>query len=183
MKLFRQLRENIKLFVWDYIDIVQTVLRYISIFVSFFTVGIIAYFYGFEQTAKSAFFCNIIIICSLVFYVLKYLLSVLFSIHSSTYIKKNKFQGVMILLIIIWFIFVYIIDFNFHNYLLSNFEFMDIGNLTMLFIQFYFFVMMLFDLSNIGNIFTKLKLGAGGWMIASLFFLFQSALYCYYYRK
>ena len=167
MKLFHTLRENIKLFVWDYIDIVQTILKYISIFVSFFTVSVIAYFYGFEQTEQTTFFCNIVFICSLIFYVLKYLLSTLFSTHSSSYIKKNKFQGIMILLIIIWFISVYLFDFNFYNYLLSDLEFSGLENITLLFVQLYFFVMMLFDLSNIGSIFTKFKLGAGGWMITS----------------
>ena len=165
MKLFHRIRENIKLFVWDYIDIVQKVLRYASVFVSFFTVGVIAYYYGFKQTENSTFFCTTVIICSLIFYVVKYLLLILYTKHSFEYIKQNKFQGILVLLIIIWFILLLFFDIKLHNHLVFDFKFIDIENITILFIQLYFFVMMLFDFSSISSVFNKFKLGAGGWMI------------------
>lgn len=174
MRIFRRLRENIKLLVWDYIDVVHNNLRYISIFVSFFTISVIAYFYGFKQNEQSIYFCNIIIHCSLMFYVLKYLLSAIFSIHSTTYIKKHKFQGIMISFIIIWFLFKYIFHLDIENKLFSNFELTDISNITILIIQIYFFILMLFDLSNIGHFFTKLKFGPGGWMIGSFLLLIST---------
>ncbi len=165
MKLFHRIRENIKLFVWDYIDIVQKVLRYASVFISFFTVGVIAYYYGFKQTENSTFFCTTVIICSLIFYVVKYLLLILYTKHSFEYIKQNKFQGILVLLIIIWFILLLFFDIKLHNYLVFDLKFIEIENITILFIQLYFFVMMLFDFSSISSVFNKFKLGAGGWMI------------------
>ncbi len=171
MKIFRRFREDIKLFVWDYIDIVQNTLLYISISVSFFTLATIAYYYGFKQTEHSAVICKIIIQSSLFFYVLKYLISTIFSIHSFEYIKKHVFQGIMILLIICWFILTYIFKFYTYTNIYNRIEIINIENITIILIQLYFFVMVLFDLSNIGLLFSKLKLGAGGWMIASFFLL------------
>jgi trk system potassium uptake protein TrkH len=172
VRIFRYLRENIKLFVWDYIDSVNNTLKLISIFVSFFTMGVIAYFYGFPQTPQSAFLCNIVIHCSLIFYVLKYFLSALFSVHSKKYIFKHKYQGIMIFLIILWFVFSY--GFNFQHKFFNAIDIKNIGSMTMLIIQLYFFVMMLFDLSSIGQLFSKLKLGPGGWMISSFIFLIST---------
>lgn len=174
MRIFRKLRENIKLLVWDYIDIVHNSLRYISIFVSFFTISIIAYFYGFQQTEQSIYFCNIIIHCSLIFYVLKYLISTIFSIHSTAYIKQHKFQGIMISFIIVWFLFKYVFYLDIENKIFSNFELTNISNITILIIQIYFFVLMLFDFSSIGQFFTKLKFGPGGWMIGSFLLLIST---------
>mgnify|MGYP001010558100 CR=1 FL=1 len=153
MRIFRYLRENIKLFVWDYIDSVNNTLKLISIFVSFFTMGVIAYFYGFPQTPQSAFLCNIVI-------------------HSKKYIFKHKYQGIMIFLIILWFVFSY--GFNFQHKFFNAIDIKNIGSMTMLIIQLYFFVMMLFDLSSIGQLFSKLKLGPGGWMISSFIFLIST---------
>ena len=44
---FHSLRENYKFFIWDYIDTVHNILKTIGIFVSFFTMAVIAYYYGF----------------------------------------------------------------------------------------------------------------------------------------
>ena len=171
MRIFRRFRENIKLFVWDYIDIVQNTLRYISISVSLFTLATIAYYYGYQQTEESALICKIIIQSSLIFYVIKYILSSIFSIHSFRYIKKNAFQGIMVLLIVVWFILSYIFKIYNHIDIFSRIEVANIENITIVLIQLYFFIMVLFDLSSIGTLFSKFKLGPGGWMIASFFFL------------
>ena len=40
------LRENYKFLIWDHIDKVHNTLRWIGIFVSFFTMGVIAFYYG-----------------------------------------------------------------------------------------------------------------------------------------
>jgi trk system potassium uptake protein TrkH len=171
VRIFRRFRENIKLFIWDYIDIVQNTLRYISISVSLFTLATIAYYYGYQQTEESALICKIIIQSSLIFYVIKYILSSIFSIHSFRYIKKNAFQGIMVFLIVVWFILSYIFKIYNHIDIFSRIEVANIENITIVLIQLYFFIMVLFDLSSIGTLFSKFKLGPGGWMIASFFFL------------
>ena len=105
---FHSLRENYKFFIWDYIDKVHNILKTIGIFVSFFTMAVIAYYYGFPQTPASALTCKILIHCSLIFYILKYLLCAFFSVHATEYIRKNIFEGVVILCIILWYFFTYL---------------------------------------------------------------------------
>ena len=70
---FHSLRENYKFLIWDYIDKVHNTLKWISIGVSSLTIAVIAFYYGFPQTAASALTCKILIHCSLIFYILNLL--------------------------------------------------------------------------------------------------------------
>lgn len=170
---FHSLRENYKFFIWDYIDKVHHTLKIIGIIVSFFTMGVIAYYYGFPQTASSAFTCKLLIHFSLIFYILKYLCCAFFSVHATEYIRKNKLEGCVILCILIWFIFTYISP----NHAGSHFslsDISDISDITMLLIQIYFFFMMLFEFSNMGQLFNRFNFGPRGWMVSSFLLLIVS---------
>ncbi|MBR4340408.1 MAG: hypothetical protein IKP89_07330 [Bacteroidales bacterium] len=167
---FHSFRENYKFFIWDYIDKVHNILKTIGIFVSFFTMAVIAYYYGFPQTPASALTCKILIHCSLIFYILKYLLCAFFSVHATEYIRKNIFEGVVILCIILWYFFTYLSPAHSgHGFSLSDIS--DISDITMLLIQIYFFFMMLFELSNMGQLFNRFRFGPRGWMVCSFLLL------------
>ncbi|MBQ5532243.1 MAG: hypothetical protein IIU04_01720, partial [Bacteroidales bacterium] len=167
---FHSLRENYKFLIWDYIDKVHSTLKWISIGVSSLTIALIAFYYGFPQTATSTLTCKILIHCSLIFYVLKYLLCAFFSVHATEYIRKNKVEGCVILCIILWFFFTYLSPAHSgHNFSLSDIS--DISDITMLLIQIYFFFMMLFELSNMGQLFNRFRFGPRGWMVCSFLLL------------
>lgn len=167
---FHSLREDYKFFIWDYIDKVHNTLKLIGIFVSFFTMGVIAYYYGFPQTGTSAFTCKLLIHFSLIFYILKYLTCAFFSVHATEYIRKNKLEGCVILCILLWFIFTYVSPSHAgRNFSLSDIS--DISDITMLLIQIYFFFMMIFELSNMGQLFNRFNFGPRGWMIGSFLLL------------
>ncbi|MBP5395785.1 MAG: hypothetical protein J6Y34_02185, partial [Bacteroidales bacterium] len=167
---FHSLRENYKFLIWDYIDKVHNTLKWISIGVSSLTIAVIAFYYGFPQTAASTLTCKILIHCSLIFYVLKYLLCAFFSVHATEYIRKNKVEGCVILCIILWFFFTYLSPAHSgHRFSLSDIS--DISDITMLLIQIYFFFMMLFELSNMGQLFNRFRFGPRGWMVCSFLLL------------
>jgi Trk-type K+ transport system membrane component len=170
VRIFRKLRETIKLSIWDYIDRTQHILRISAILVSVFTMGIIVYFYGFPQTKQSAFVCNLIIHCSLLFYILKYVLSAFFSIHSFQYIRQHKLEAVVILFVIAWFSLTYLFDYGSFLYLKYHWE-KGFSDITMLFVQLYFFILMLVEISYFGDILGKIKIGAGGLLISSFLVL------------
>jgi potassium uptake TrkH family protein len=169
--LYKKFRERIKLSIWDYIPIVHRVLRAASVFVSLFTMGVIIYFYGYPQTPQSFLFCDIVIHGSLLFYVLKYLLQTFFNVHSFRFITKNWFQGLLILSIIAWFLVFYVIDFHKEQYLFAGNGAGSFNNIAMLSVQLYFFVLMLIELSHIGNLFDKIKIGPGGLLMTSFLLL------------
>ncbi|MBP5395688.1 MAG: hypothetical protein J6Y34_01690 [Bacteroidales bacterium] len=170
---FHSLRENYKFFIWDYIDKVHNFLKTIGIFVSFFTMAVIAYYYGFPQTHTSALACKILIHCSLIFYILKYLICAFFSVHATEYIRKNFFEGIVILCIILWYFFTYLSPAHSgHGFSLSDIS--DISDITMLLIQIYFFFMMIFELSNMGQLFNRFHFGPRGWMVCSFLLLISS---------
>ncbi|MDR1180648.1 MAG: hypothetical protein LBL13_01530 [Bacteroidales bacterium] len=170
MNIFRKLRENIKLFIWDYINGVQQVLKVLSILVSIFTMGTIIYLYGFPQSEQNLWFCNIVIHCSLLFYVLKYLTSAFFNVHSFQYIRKHRIEGFVILFIILWFIFSYV-----HNQisfgLLNGLGKKRFNDIAIVFVQSYFFILMLVKLSYTGNFLGKIRIGQGGLLIISFLIL------------
>ena len=155
MELFRKIREKIKLSIWDYIELVQRVLKNLTILVSVFTMGVILYYYGFPQNPQTQFFCNLVIHCSLLFYVFKYFVSAFFSVHSFNYIRKHWLEGAVILFIILGFI----VSFN---------------DIAMVLVQSYFFVLMLVELSYIGDFLGKIKIRPGGLLIISFLILISA---------
>ena len=168
-KSLHSIREDIKFFIWDYIDKVHDTLKIISVFVVSFTMGVIAYYYGFPQTVRSASVCETLIHISLLFYVLRYLICAFFSIHTTHYLKKNIIEGIIVFLIILWFFF--------KPYYFGKggdpdtIEVNTLSNITMILVQIYFFFMMLIELSNIGFLFNKFRFGPRGWMICSFLLL------------
>ena len=152
MEIFRKLRENIKLSIWDYIDIAHRILRNATAIVSTCAMGAILYSYGFPQTEQSQFFCDIVIRCSLIFYILRFFLSAFFNVHSTRYIKKHLITGLVVLFIIIDFFFPF-------------------SDIIMLLVQLYFFIAMLGDLFYAGNFLGKIKIRPGGLIVASFLVL------------
>lgn len=171
MTNFRNFRENVKLLIWDYIDIVHRVLRILTVLVSVFTMCVILYFYGFSQTNQSAYFCTIVIHFSLLFYALKYLLSAFFSIHSFQYIHKHRAEGLVILFILLWFIISIVTGHNTFVYFLNNGQGWNFNDLAMVVVQLYFFIIMLAGISYTGNFSGKIQVGPGGLLILSFLIL------------
>ena len=146
-------------------------LRIASILVSILTMGVIVYFYGYPQTEETFLFCNIVIHVSLLFYVLKYFLRAFFNVHSFRYIRQHWFQGLLILSIIAWFVLFYILDFGGEQPLFAGSATWAFNNVAMLLVQLYFFILMLIELSHIGDMFDKIKIGPGGLLITSFLLL------------
>lgn len=169
MRFFRRIREYIKLGIWDYVDTVQTVLRSMGACVSLFTMCVIVYYYGFEQTAFSAQFCNVVVRCSLVFYVVKYFCMCFFNKHALDYIRRNWGEGLVILLLLIWIVLRKTIHIHFLDVLLGSDLNMNSG--LMLLLQCYFFLLMLMEMSSLGQILGKLHLGPSGMMMSSFLIL------------
>jgi potassium uptake TrkH family protein len=168
VRIFRRFRENINLLIWDYIDRVHRILRILTVLVSLFTMGVIICFYGFPQTKESTSFCNIVIHCSLLFYVLKYAVSAFFSIHSFRYIRKHWVEGLVILFIGVWFSASYLFD---YRLFISSGNGKNFNDIAMLFVQLYFFILMLVEISYIGDFVGKIKIGPGGLLIVSFLIL------------
>lgn len=171
MASFRKLRENLKLSIWDYINIVHHVLRVLTVLVTVFTMGVIVYFYGFSQTEQSTYFCSIIIHCSLLFYSVKYVLSAFFSIHSIDYIRQHWIEGMVNLFIVLWFVVSFASGHNTFHYFISSGQGWGFNDLAMLVVQMYFFVIMLIEISYMGDLIGKIRIGPGGLLIFSFLIL------------
>jgi potassium uptake TrkH family protein len=171
MTSFHKFRENVKLLIWDYIDIVHRVLRVMSVLVSVFTMGVIIYFYGFPQTIQSAYFCNIVIHCSLLFYAVKYLLSAFFSIHSKQYIREHWIEGFVLVFVLLWFAISMATGHNTFAYFMDNQPGWNFNDVAMVIVQIYFFVIMLTEISYIGDFLGKIRIGPGGLLIISFLIL------------
>ena len=171
MKFLYKFREQIKLLIWDYIGIVNRILRAATVFVALCTMGVIVYFYGYPQTENSFLFCDLVIHGSLLFYVLKYFLQMFFNVHSVRFIRQNWFQGVVILFIIVWFILFYVLGFHEKQSFFAGSGAGSFNNIAMLSVQLYFLVLMLIELSHIGDVFEKIKIGPGGLLMGSFLLL------------
>ena len=171
MTSFRNFREKTKLLIWDYIDSVHRILQVLTVLVSLFTMGVIVYFYGFVQTQQSAYFCNIVIHCSLLFYLLKYLLSAFFNVHSVRYIRLHWVEGLVVLFVLLWIIVSAAMGHNTFMHFMDTQTGWNFNDLAMLVVQLYFFIIMLIEISYIGDFLGKIRIGPGGLLIFSFLLL------------
>lgn len=171
MRIFKRIREHIKLAIWDYIDAIHSIFRWLSVAVSLFAMSIIFYYYGYAQTIQSAKFCNIVILSSLFFYIIKYFILFIFNKHSFRYLQRNWIEGVVILILGIWMIITYTLEINYLELLFGSIQVKNFNHIAIIAVQLYFFILMLTEISHIGHFLGKLKLGPGGLLIGSFLIL------------
>ena len=167
-------RERINIKILPYKVNVLRSLRILSIIVSTISIVAIIYQHGYHLTPERFRISYLIIEYSLLFYILKYLLQVFFNAHPGDFIKTNKFEGALLLLIAIDLIF----SWNSEQHLLQQFMqyigFPGVHTYYSLFIQFYFFLIIGFEVGKAGRFLDKLHIGPSGLLVLSFIFIIVS---------
>ena len=162
----RSTSQKLKLHIVNYQDGVTRGLRIASLLVSIVTIVCIIWYHGFFISPTVKHFISIVVHVSLIFYTLKYLILYLYSIDKRKYIKSTLGELIIILLLIgNWIgLSFFGVDFKWFNY--NNFE-----DFYLLFIQFYFLVMIVIDISKASTLLTHIHLSPPAIMMISFFVL------------
>lgn len=164
-----------KLHIATYKDKVRSILQICSVVISLATIVCIICYHGFYISLEMKNIIRGIIYGSLCFYVIKYFVFLFYSLHRKDFLKKSWFEGVVIFLLIAQFLSVHIFHYNVDFFQSENFE-----DYYQLFIQVYFFIIVLVELTKVNGSLGKFNISPPMLMVASFFILiaFGTVLLC-----
>ena len=158
MNFFKRIRERINLLLYDSRSIVLKTLRVLNILISLGAIGTILYYYGYPQTPDSKAFLLNIIKGSFAFYVFNFFTRLIYDHEPRKFARENWFEAVMMFILV-----AEGISYNFFDMLILESVFKSIGfesfvDFSTLFIQFYFFVVVILELSRNTSVLPNIKL-------------------------
>jgi len=168
MSLFnlRKFNQRLNIHIVERHDMLVKILRILSLIVSLITISAILYYHGFYITLKTKETIKIIVHLSLVFYTLKYLLYLFYSINRKAYIKETYIEFIIIFLLISNWILISMFDISIPLFNYDSFE-----DFYLLFIQFYFLIMVVIELSKASKFLTNFHVSPPTLMLLSFFLL------------
>jgi potassium uptake TrkH family protein len=166
-----RLRERINIFLFPHKEILLWVLRILSVVVSFVAVYAIVYYHGFPRTPRTDEIVRIITRLSLAFYALKYFLNFFYDFHPLAYLKRTWFEGILVLFIILmWFFYLIVGQQRIYAFFAQR-GMEQFTNISILFIQFYVFIMVLVETAKASQYIDKIKIGPAGLLALSFLIL------------
>ena len=169
-KIFH-IREFINIRIYTHKTYVIRFLHVASILVSLVAITAIIYQHGFPKTPYNLQLTESIIEFSLIFYIVKFLIRIFYDFHPVNFIRDNRFEGFLLLLIAIDQIFKMFTGSHFVQQLMIGIGFPGIHTYYNLFIQFYFFLIIAVELGKAGRFIDYIHLGPSGLLALSFIFI------------
>jgi len=169
-RVFR-IREFINIRLYKHRTYVLRALHIASIIVSLGAITAILIQHGYPETPDSLRITESIIEISLMFYVVKFLLRIFYEFHPVDFIKENRFEAVLILLIICDQMFSVLTGSHVIQQFMKAIGFPGIHTYYNLFIQFYFFLIMAVELGKAGRFIDYIRIGPSGLLVLSFVFI------------
>lgn len=153
-----EIKEHIYLFLYKHRELVLRRLMILRVLASFLALGVFIYYYGFPHPDQVSRLLINITKGIFGFFVLSYIIRVILAIDSRVYLRESRFEGILILLLMIDVVSVFV----FNNNLLENFfEQFDIENFTpfyILSIQAYLLLLVGLEFVKFSATITSIKL-------------------------
>jgi trk system potassium uptake protein len=154
----QQLRERINLRLFSSKDRMMSVLTWGTFIFSIFALLAIIYYYGYEQTPASLKTVHLIIRASIWFYILKFLIRVFYDFHPGHFIRENRMDSLVFVFMVIEEIFFIIFGHQALNGLFMRVLKVPIGDVSILAVQLYFFVIVGLELGKAAAKISRLKI-------------------------
>lgn len=158
----KSFKTRYKMHISDNSDRVAKILQRFSLVISLITLIAICYYHGFYLSKESTFNIHLLIFCSLVFYIIKYFISAIYSIRWEQYIKETLFEAILLGVFIISFLIIAL--FRFQVGFISNPQF---GSSFVIVIQLYFLIISSLELSKASGFLSTFNLSPPGMMVLS----------------
>ena len=166
MSFVRDLKERIKLFLYNNKNVTLRSLRFISVIVGIYALGLMVYYYGFPHTKAETVKLVSYFKMLFVYYVLSYAIRLLYSLHIKSFIKSSWHELVLLLLLSVDGIGYYLLDENILHAVFKALGSNDPESWYITFMQIYLLILAYFEVG-------KINLNLGRWHInpAVLFIL------------
>jgi len=167
----QQFRERINLHLFSSKNTVLTVLMWGTFFVSLAAIIAIIYYYGFPQTPDSLTVVGLTIRLSIWFYILKYLIRIFYDFHPGHFIRENRFDTVIFLFLVVEEVSFLLFGGEMLNQIFSEWIGIPVGDISILAVQLYFFIIMGSELGKAAVKLSKLSISPAKLLAASFFLL------------
>jgi potassium uptake TrkH family protein len=165
------IREFINIRLYSHKAYVIKYLHLASIVVSLVAITAIIYQHGFPKTPYSFRLTESIIEISLVFYVVKFLIRIFYDFHPVDFIKENRFEAILLSLVAIDQIIKMFTGTHMVQQFMLGIGFPGIHTYYNLFIQFYFFLIIVVELGKAGRFIENIHVGPSGLLALSFIFI------------
>lgn len=166
-----EIRERINLVLYDSKEKVLQGFNVAAFFVSIFAVGVIIYLHGFSHTEEEEVLLFRVIQGSFLFYVLRYILRIIYDFSPKDFIKKNWFEGILMLLLVVDGVL-----YNTSGTLVLERVFQELGMIQMMtvtniFLQFYILFIVVVELRRESIMLPRIKMNPAVIFIMTFFIL------------
>lgn len=144
----QQFREYINLRLFDSKALVLSVLMWLSLIISIFSLLAIIYYYGFPQNDTTLRYVYMIIRLSIWFYILKYLIRIFYDFHPGQFIRENRMDSIVFILLVLEEVFHFVFKEDILNSLFGDLINLKVGDLSILAVQLYFFIIVGLELGR-----------------------------------
>ncbi len=145
---FYKFREKINLAIYDSKTRVLVWFKYASVLVSLVTILSIIYYYGFPKDTMTSIVTSYIVDISLIFYFLKFMVRIFYDFHPIRFVRNNWFEGVVLLLLIIYLTIIFVSGRRILDLLTSHLDSEHMAAYLLVFLQFYFLFSVLFEIGK-----------------------------------
>ncbi|MFT5581081.1 MAG: trk system potassium uptake protein TrkH [Psychromonas sp.] len=118
----------------------------LHILVSVSSIGILIYYYGFKLTREEKYFAFVLLQYSFAFYIIRYLIKILYEFDVPQFLRENWFEGVILGLLALEGIYFNITGGFIIQPIFTNFGFKGFGNLSMVFVQIFIFILLIINI-------------------------------------
>ncbi|MFA6127094.1 MAG: potassium transporter TrkG [Bacteroidales bacterium] len=154
----QQIRERINLRLFSSKNGMMSLLTWGTFIFSIFALLAIVYYYGYPQTPDTLKSVHLIIRASIWFYILKYLIRVFYDFHPGHFIRENRMDSVVFIFMVIEEIFYIVFGHQALNGLFMKLMNIPIGDVSILAVQLYFFIIVGLELGKAAAKLSKLKI-------------------------
>jgi trk system potassium uptake protein len=154
----RGIREKINLFLYGSKLQSLRLMKIGSFVVSIIAISALFAYHGFELDEETNRFIQIIVEVSFGYYVLYYIAKLIYDFSPAAFLRQNWFEGIMVLILLSEGVMYNVFDILLVE---SIFDFVGIksgGALSVVFLQFYLFLVVFFELSDKTSIISNIKL-------------------------
>jgi len=163
----RSVREQINLIIYSSKTKNLRRLKLVSIFISLIAISSLFYYHGFAHDAVTSTLLQRIVEVSFAFYVIHYLAKVFYDFDPRQFMRENWFEGIMVLLLLLEGISFNLFDTLILQTVFKSFGLDSLAALSVVFLQFYLFIVVILELSDNTNLISNIKLHPSTIFIAS----------------
>ncbi len=168
---FQSFREKVNLGLYDSKKQVSHSLQITSLFVSLIVVVLMVLAFGFPLSLDHKEIIIIVVKTSLWFYVLKYIISIIYSFQPLKLLRETLFEGVLMTMLTVNFFSGLLFEKSLLLWLSQQLEVFNLTNFTIFFIQAYFLVIVLLEIGKAGSLIKNIRLNPQFMLIISFLIL------------